>query len=434
MSEKRYQVFISSTFIDLKVERLAVLHQVLSINCIPVGMELFPATDEEQFEYIKRLIDESDYYVVIIAGRYGNLADDGLSYTEKEYDYAIKKKIPVLAFLHKNPGQIPSELTDPEHAGKLTVFRKKIETSKRLVRYWTTADNLKADVQAALINAFRYKPRTGWVRADSVMDSSQYKEQLDQALRLNEEKQKVIDTSQRECGELKAELGKSRKHESTLKTQVDELSKKEKSLSKQLAQAQQRLSQMQQQLETPRPSVKPPVKNEIYFMGRWNDKPLEWLVLDVLPDRALLIAKDCLLQAPYNEEPKGVTWEECSLRKKLLPKMLEQIFDDDIVRNQVLLKKNRNPDNARYGTPGGADTEDKLFLVSIDEVKQYFPSDEARVAYLNGKAVWWWLRSPGIHSSIAADVHYGGSVNDGGSGVSQSGGAVRPAFWLNLHS
>ena len=77
---------------DLQPERLAVLNQLLSINCIPVGMELFPAADEEQFEYIKKLIDESDYYVVIIAGRYGSLADDGLSYTEKEYDYAIEKK------------------------------------------------------------------------------------------------------------------------------------------------------------------------------------------------------------------------------------------------------------------------------------------------------------------------------------------------------
>ena len=98
MARKRYQVFISSTFNDLKAERLAVLNQLLSINCIPVGMELFTAADEEQFAYIKKLIDESDYYVVIFAGRYGRLADDGLSYTEKEYDYAIEKKIPVLAY------------------------------------------------------------------------------------------------------------------------------------------------------------------------------------------------------------------------------------------------------------------------------------------------------------------------------------------------
>ena len=72
MVRKRYQVFISSTFVDLKAERLAVLNQLLSINCIPVGMELFPAADEEQFAYIKKLIDESDYYVVIIAGRYAS--------------------------------------------------------------------------------------------------------------------------------------------------------------------------------------------------------------------------------------------------------------------------------------------------------------------------------------------------------------------------
>ena len=104
MKQKRYQVFISSTFSDLKNERLAVINQLLAINCIPVGMELFPAADEEQFEYIKKLIDESDYYVVIIAGRYGSLADDGFSYTEKEYDYAVTKKNLYWGFCTSIPG------------------------------------------------------------------------------------------------------------------------------------------------------------------------------------------------------------------------------------------------------------------------------------------------------------------------------------------
>ena len=345
MVSKRYQVFISSTYRDLQEERLAVLNQMLSINCIPVGMELFPAADEEQFAYIKKLIDESDYYVVIIAGRYGSLAEDGLSYTEKEYDYAIEKGIPVLAFLHRTPGKIPSELTDPENAGKLAAFRKKVQSSKRLVKYWANADNLSAYVQAALFNAFESKPRTGWVRDDFSKDASQLKEQLDQANRLIMDKQNEVDTYQRECKELKAtveslrreheglkvELEKSIEYESTfvtyqaevlearehiselemekteleksisaLKTQLNESREKEKSLTRQLAHA------------TRKPgaplAAKPLAKNDIFTMGRWEDKPLEWIVLDVLPDRALLIAKDCLLQAPYNKEQKNVTW------------------------------------------------------------------------------------------------------------------------------
>jgi hypothetical protein len=63
-------------------------------------MEIFTVFDDETLEYIKRIIDVSDYYVLIIAGRYGNLSSDGSSFTEKEYEYAVSKRIPVLAFIH----------------------------------------------------------------------------------------------------------------------------------------------------------------------------------------------------------------------------------------------------------------------------------------------------------------------------------------------
>ncbi|MDR0491742.1 MAG: SIR2 family protein [Oscillospiraceae bacterium] len=184
---------------------------------------------------------------------------------------------------------------------------------------------------------------------------------------------------------------------------------------------------------TPQPIAKPLIKNETYSIGRLDGKPLKWLILDVQPDRALLIAKDCLLMAPYNEKPTDVTWEDCSLRKKTLPGLLERIFDNT-ERSRVLLSKNQNPNNDNWGTPGGADTDDKLFLLSIDEAKRYFPYDKARIARLNGDTVWWWLRSPGYLGSRAAIVSLDGSVSDSGYYVSFSEGAVRPAFWLNLKS
>ena len=62
----------------------------MELDCIPAGMELFPATDEDQFEFIKRIIDDCDYYLLIIGGRYGSVTADGISYTELEYEYALK--------------------------------------------------------------------------------------------------------------------------------------------------------------------------------------------------------------------------------------------------------------------------------------------------------------------------------------------------------
>ncbi|WP_216825024.1 DUF4062 domain-containing protein [Agarilytica rhodophyticola] len=105
--EKRYQVFISSTYADLKDERQHVLKTLMEMDCIPAGMEMFPAADEEQWEFIKKIIDDCDYYLLIIGGRYGSLSEEGISYTEKEFNYAIEKDLKVMAFIHDSPDDIP---------------------------------------------------------------------------------------------------------------------------------------------------------------------------------------------------------------------------------------------------------------------------------------------------------------------------------------
>lgn len=106
ISQVRYQVFVSSTFEDLREERQQATQSILEAGCFPSGMELFPASDETQWELIKRVIEESDYYIVIVAGRYGNIGPDGFSYTEMEYDYAVEKGIPALGFVRNDVGDI----------------------------------------------------------------------------------------------------------------------------------------------------------------------------------------------------------------------------------------------------------------------------------------------------------------------------------------
>lgn len=110
--EKRYQVFISSTFKDLIEERQAVLKAILELDHMPAGMELFPATDDSAWHLIQDVIDASDYYVLIIGGRYGSLDKEGLSFTEKEYEYALKTKKPVIPLLHRSPDNLPRGKTD----------------------------------------------------------------------------------------------------------------------------------------------------------------------------------------------------------------------------------------------------------------------------------------------------------------------------------
>ena len=96
---------------------------------MPAGMELFPAADDSAWQLIKDVIDASDYYILIIGGRYGSLDEVGIGYTEKEYEYAVATKKPVIPLLHENPESLPRDKTETDEAAwkKLKAFRDKIE-------------------------------------------------------------------------------------------------------------------------------------------------------------------------------------------------------------------------------------------------------------------------------------------------------------------
>ena len=171
--EKRYQVFVSSTFTDLEVERESVIRTLMEMDCIPAGMELFPAADEEQWAFIERVIDDCDYYVLLIGGRYGSVTEDGVSYTEKEYEYAKSIGLKVLAFIHGEPEQLPVARSDtsPSLKKKLDAFRQNAAKS-RLVKFWSNPAELPGLIALSLTKAIKTYPAVGWVRASDVVDQS----------------------------------------------------------------------------------------------------------------------------------------------------------------------------------------------------------------------------------------------------------------------
>ena len=191
--DKVYQVFVSSTYSDLQDERKHVSETLAKAGYIAAGMELFPASDQQQLEFIKRVIDRSDYYVVIVAGKYGSLADDGGSFTEKEYEYAVSKKIPVLAFLHKNPEKIEVGKTerDPQLSKKLEAFRTKLKAS-RVVDFWFDHNDLATKVVIAVGQSVNLAPGVGWVRGDQAVDPKVLQD-FERLRRENEELKKVIE-------------------------------------------------------------------------------------------------------------------------------------------------------------------------------------------------------------------------------------------------
>lgn len=188
MEEKKYQIFISSTFKDLFKTRKDVIDNVLNMYHFPVGMEFFSAANDDQWEVIKRTIDTSDYYVLILGFKYGSVSTDGISYTEKEYNYAKEKGIPILSFIRdeKVATTIEEREVDINLQQKIMEFRAKA-SQNRIVDFWINQNDLINKVTTALYKSFSTHPRIGWVRGDKAIDQNIIQEMI----RLNKENKEL---------------------------------------------------------------------------------------------------------------------------------------------------------------------------------------------------------------------------------------------------
>lgn len=171
----KYQIFVSSTYEDLSTERDQVIKAILEMGHIPVGMEMFSTADEQQWETIKKQIDQSDYYVVIVAHRYGSM-DGEVSFTEKEYDYAVIQKIPALGFIVEPNIDWPDKWIEnnSDIKKRLDKFRSKV--SGKMVSFWKNSDDIYGKCGIALMKAFSANPREGWIRASEGTTSEMSKE------------------------------------------------------------------------------------------------------------------------------------------------------------------------------------------------------------------------------------------------------------------
>ena len=194
MIDRRHQVFVSSTYVDLVEERSEVMQALLELECMPAGMELFPAANDTQWDWIKQVIDESDYYIVIVAGRYGSLSKEtGLSFTEMEYRYAVETRKPVIAFLIEDPSQLSAKNVEQQGAKtkKLEAFRELVKG--RLCKYYSSPADLGAKVSRSITQLKKQYPKPGWVRAE-ILESLASSDEVLHLKRENEElKKRLLD-------------------------------------------------------------------------------------------------------------------------------------------------------------------------------------------------------------------------------------------------
>lgn len=174
--KRRLQVFISSTYADLLPERQAAVSAVLKAGHIPAGMELFTSGDSSQLETIKRWIDESDVYMLILGGRYGSVEPtSGISYTELEYDYAIQQKKPFFSIvitedsLDKKVRNRGQSVLERDNTKELALFRKKVLNS--ISSFFEDDKDIKLCVHETLSDFSTNRSLKGWVQADEIVDT-----------------------------------------------------------------------------------------------------------------------------------------------------------------------------------------------------------------------------------------------------------------------
>lgn len=221
--KKIYRVFVSSTFIDLEDERKEVTQALLQMDCVPTGMEMFHATDKKQWKLIQNEISSCDFYIVIIAGRYGSVhPETNISYTQMEYEYAYKIGIPIFAFIYKNPDDLPAKKIEKDiiNQKKLNEFKKRI-LDERMVKFWINPYDLASSVKTSIFRAIKDNPPGGWVRYKDIVNNRSDNINISELLnQINELKNLIL----KNCKDtIENEKKENTLHNSELLNQLNEL-------------------------------------------------------------------------------------------------------------------------------------------------------------------------------------------------------------------
>jgi Domain of unknown function (DUF4062) len=208
LPQKRLQIFVSSTFLDLKEERQAAVEAILKAGHIPAGMKLFTAGDESQMTVIKKWIDESDIYLLILGGRYGSIEPkSGKSYTHIEYEYASDSNKPLFSCVinedaltkrAETPGG--SEMREQDHPQQLKEFRKLV--CSKMVEFWSDKKDIKLAIKDSLLYFSRSDELVGWVKGSENVDISNMTDEIDRLSKENSDLREKLQSLESNNSEL----------------------------------------------------------------------------------------------------------------------------------------------------------------------------------------------------------------------------------------
>lgn len=198
MSKKKLQIFISSTYTDLIEERQASVEAILGSRHMPAGMELFKAGNKSQLDTIKKWIDESDLYMLILGGRYGSIEPmTGKSYTQIEYEYAIDKNIPVFAvvltdsYLYRKAALKQYDVFEKDNVEKYQKFKEFVMT--KIVKHVDDCKDIQIAIKDSIVELENEYKLCGWIKASEVEDCTKIIKENNRLLKENQELKKQID-------------------------------------------------------------------------------------------------------------------------------------------------------------------------------------------------------------------------------------------------
>lgn len=203
--KRKLQVFVSSTFQDLIEERQAAVSAILKAGHIPAGMELFTSGDKSQMETIKKWIDESDVYMLVLGGRYGSLEpSSGVSYTELEYDYAVEQEKPLFSVvineeaLEAKVKEHGTGMMEKENPKQLKMFREKVLSN--ISSFFDDHKDIKLCVHESLSDFSANRDLKGWVSADEVMDTQPLLDEIGRLSKENDALKEKLKSAEKKVG------------------------------------------------------------------------------------------------------------------------------------------------------------------------------------------------------------------------------------------
>lgn len=200
--KKKLQVFVSSTYEDLKLDRQAAVSAILKAGHIPAGMELFTAGDKSQMETIRRWIDESDVYMLILGGRYGSIEQtSGISYTELEYDYALEQGKPLFSVvinessLEERARASGTHLIEKENPKQLKMFREKVLSN--ISSFFSDDKDIRLCIYESLSDFSTSRELKGWVSSSEVANSQSLLDEISRLSKENDELKQRLETAEK---------------------------------------------------------------------------------------------------------------------------------------------------------------------------------------------------------------------------------------------